>query len=480
MKLKLKKNHLLAGLLIFFLALILRLYSLPGLTAFNRDQARDLIFILEHLKNSQPILLGPKASMADFFLGPFYYQLIAPIVAIFPQSPLVPAVLVAFLDSATVLVILLIFHQFFSFFPGIIAAILYATSPLAIQFGRFAWNPNPIPFFTSLFLFFSLKFLKTNSLLDYLLTCLFCALAIHLHYQAAILLLFLAFISIVSLIKKFDLEKIFLGGLVGLVTFLPWFFYDLTHNFFNLRNIYSFFTREYELWFQGVRLPQFFITFIPRFFSRLQGFNLTISRLIFWSFLFFILFQLTLKVKHWYQLKAKRRQLLTTWSPTLAFGLFFLLSLLGLRIYKGDKLDYYMAFLYPVPAMIIGLYLHLTQKYKSAVLLLAAILLFGNLTNSPLRESLNHDIASRSQLANQIMAYYPGQSIYVLPGDASFTNPVKYFLLLKQKLALNPNHYPQIIICPPRSPLKLCSPQCSLDFTIFTNFREVDVREKIL
>jgi hypothetical protein len=78
------------------------------------------------------------------------------------------------------------------------------------------------------------------------------------------------------------------------------------------------------------------------------------------------------------------------------------------------------------------------------------------------------------------MAYYPDQSIYVLPdGDANYTNPVKYFLLLNQKLALNPHHYPQVILCSPRSPLKLCSPQCSIDFSIFTGFKEINVVENM-
>ena len=100
-------------------------------------------------------LLGPTSSVGGFFLGPIYYYFMAPFLWLFNYNPVGPAVMVALFGIATVWLIYKFCKDFFNAKVGLMAALLYAISPLVIAYSRSSWNPNPLPFF-SLLTFISL------------------------------------------------------------------------------------------------------------------------------------------------------------------------------------------------------------------------------------------------------------------------------------------------------------------------------------
>mgnify|MGYP001017982475 CR=1 FL=1 len=432
--------------LIVFLALFLRLYEIKGHTAFNIDQARDLIVILSHLEEKEPLLLGPKASIGNFHVGPFYYYLITPVVALFPNSPLAPAVLVALIDSLTVGLLVLFFTTFFTFTSGLVAGVLYATSPLAIQYGRFAWNPNPIPFFTMAFLYFCFRFYKRHSLPDYMLACLMCGLAVQLHYQAVLLLLPLGLVTLLTLGKK--TIKLIGGGLLTFIAcFLPFILYECKNDFFNFKNIYLYFTQDHRYWYERVRWGEYFYNFIPSFLSRLQSGHIYVGRAILWGSMILLICLFGGKL---YKVFAHRNQFRTLIK--LSFSelviIVFLLFVLSLRIFKGDKLNYYMAFLYVFPPLVAGTVFFLSKLYiKPFITLFIVGIIAGNIASSPLREPLINDIDQKQAIAAELMKKYGETKFFIEAGDTAYTFPLQYFLKINGRLSVNEGEGIRVKIC---------------------------------
>jgi len=109
-------------------------------------------------------LLGPTSSVGGFFLGPIYYYFMAPFLWLFNYNPVGPAVMVALFGIATVWLIYIVGKDFFNAKVGLMAALIYAISPLVIVYSRSSWNPNPMPFFSLLILYSLYKALKRSSL----------------------------------------------------------------------------------------------------------------------------------------------------------------------------------------------------------------------------------------------------------------------------------------------------------------------------
>jgi hypothetical protein len=91
-----KKGDIVFILLIFFLGFFLRIYRLDEFISFHQDQVRDLLYVKDHFEKKQMILLGPKASVGDFYLPPFWYYLMS-FAYLFSKSPISPAILVVYL-----------------------------------------------------------------------------------------------------------------------------------------------------------------------------------------------------------------------------------------------------------------------------------------------------------------------------------------------------------------------------------------------
>ena len=81
----------------------------------------------------------------------------APFLLLWRYDPVGPAIMVALLSVATVYMINRFGKEWFGPMSGLIAASLYAVSPLVIAYSRSSWNPNPMPFFSLLILYLLYK-----------------------------------------------------------------------------------------------------------------------------------------------------------------------------------------------------------------------------------------------------------------------------------------------------------------------------------
>ena len=234
-----KRNILL--LFLFFVAAFLRFYNLEKTAMFLGDQGRDAIIVkrivtLEHLP-----AIGPPSSIGQVYLGPFYYYLIAPFLLIFRFNPVGLAFAVGFYS-------LLLSFLTYKLLKGIVNKNLRITllflllfSPILLEFSRFSWNPNLLPYFSFLTSITFIKALKEKSRKWSLIFGLLAGLSLQLHYS----FLFLLPIYFLYALWKMEAKKInprtflilfLLSSLSFLLSISPLIFFDLRHQFLNTKN----------------------------------------------------------------------------------------------------------------------------------------------------------------------------------------------------------------------------------------------------
>lgn len=346
-------------LIFFVFVLIFRLYYATQIVNFTQDQARDVV-LMQKMKDEGVVLVGygPKASVGNFYLAPFYYQLHYSLSLLTNNHPLTMHYFTTIVESFTPLLFLFILLKFVKKQIAYPSALLFAVSPLVTIFSTFAWNPNMIPFLSTLSLLMFLNYWRNGKFYQLLLGLLPVALAIHLHYQAVVLAPFVLIMMILTIKKKNAFKHWFAAVFISILTLMPYGLAELKTNWHNTREILAFFTGEHSRYFDRISKPEFVLTFIPQFFERIffkdsfGWLRVAIGRTV---FLFGFLF-LALK-----SLKNSKLRLVL---------LYFVLILIMMRVYKGDKLDYYMSTLYILPFFLLAL---LAEFKKGFMLLFFAI-----------------------------------------------------------------------------------------------------------
>lgn len=144
---------------IFLFGVFLRAYHFHDWLLFELDQVRDASMVDRVLDGTEKFpLLGPtmrgsgETKESLFRVGPIYpyFQIFsAKIFSSRPDAMAYPD----FLFSVFSIPLLYIFlKKYFIWFISLELTGLYAISFFSIQYSRFAWNPNSIPFFVLLFL----------------------------------------------------------------------------------------------------------------------------------------------------------------------------------------------------------------------------------------------------------------------------------------------------------------------------------------
>ncbi len=176
-----KHKNLILLILILLLAAFLRLYKISDYMTFLGDEGRDVLAV-KGILEGHFTLLGPRSSAGDFYTGPIYYYMIAPFLWLFNYDPVGPAVMIALLGVATVFLVYYVGKKLFNQSTGLIAAALYAVSPLVIIYSRSSWNPNPMPFITLLLLYSLYRAVNNNSWKYFLGVGFLYGIALQLHY----------------------------------------------------------------------------------------------------------------------------------------------------------------------------------------------------------------------------------------------------------------------------------------------------------
>lgn len=135
--------------LIIALGFTLRSYHFADWLHFELDQARDARVIdaaIEGGPGELP-LLGPKAGGTFLRLGPAFYYLQYAGALVFGASPAGFAAVVLIASVASIIVFFFLARRLFPDWLALFLTLGFAVSEYFVMYGRFAWNPNMLPFF---------------------------------------------------------------------------------------------------------------------------------------------------------------------------------------------------------------------------------------------------------------------------------------------------------------------------------------------
>ena len=328
----------------FLLGIFLRLYRFEGFVTFLGDQGRDAIIVNRIITLEHFPAIGPPTSVGQVYLGPFYYYFIAPWLLFFNHQPVGLAFGVAFISVIGILINYLIVKKLFDHKVAIISTIFLTFSSTMIEFSRFSWNPNLLPFFTLLTVYFVIKSLETNKWYYFALVGTFLSFSIQLHYLALFLIPPIGLLLLLSLYKKSAKQLIsqFPNFLISAFSFVffssPLIIFDLRHNFLNSKLFLALFRSSGTSFL--TKLNSLFDSF---YYLNLYSFNITLNKFFIYILLFFLLTILFTLVKKSSNLKT--------------FLFIFLLTILGMSLYSGPKYPHYFVILYPLYYIIISHFL---------------------------------------------------------------------------------------------------------------------------
>jgi len=432
--------------LIVLIALYLRLYNISHYMIFLGDEGRDALTSYSIL-HGDLTLLGPTSSVGGFFLGPVYYYMMAPFLWLFNYNPVGPSVMVALIGVITVYLVYRLSSEFFGTKAGIIASILYATSPIIILFSRSSWNPNVFPFFTILSLYTLYKAVSKNKLWQFALSGIFMGINLQIHYLATFVGAIMFFYVLLAGLKiqkpKFlILFKQYLSMFAGfIIGFSPFLAFEARHSFTNSQNIIKFIFSPSD-----TGIGSQFIFQIKFAFERLFGgvllnypslfdfYKFDKTWLLIWTIAAYVLG--ILLVVNIFLIFRKKIKDFNQYAKYLLIIVWLVLGIGLFSLYKKSIYDYYLGFLFPIPFILLGLALsNFWDKYKLAgKLIVACIVVFIltlNINFSPIKTPGNNQIQQVKRVADFILNQTSGQPFnFAISGAGNSDHAYRYFFKL--------------------------------------------------
>jgi 4-amino-4-deoxy-L-arabinose transferase-like glycosyltransferase len=327
----------------------------------------DYLTIRTFVQNHQIPLIGPRTSHEWFFIGPLFYWMFCLLMPMFNYSVLVGTYFFGITGSVSIIVCYMTIKKLYGMKTALITSLLLALSPLWVQMTRDA-RFNAM---TAL-LFFPFYYFLIKAIHDHgkSLFTLGIILGVMFSFFPSPILLLPGAIVVIFIYRKQINKKYFLPGTAGfLIPNIPYLIYNAQHHFEIITNLAVWipyrvmgFLGFYPKNNATTDVLQKNITSLYTFFqqSYLYKNNLIISGLS----LAVIIFAVT-------QLKKS--------LPLQVLLIIAGFSYLGLFIHGDPPLHYYLV-MYPVPIILLGIFLQrLSQKYLWMAMLITGYLLVVNL-----------------------------------------------------------------------------------------------------
>lgn len=440
-----KESVILIGILL--LTLFLRIYRIDEYLTFLGDEGRDVL-VVKHILEGDLTLLGPTASVGGFFLGPIYYYLMAPFLLLFNYNPIGPAVMVAIFGAATVFLVYFLSKEFFNAKVGLVAALLYAVSPLVITYSRSSWNPNVVPFFTIFMLYTLYKSVIKKSLKLTLFAGFLFGILLQLHYLATflgVIVFFYILLGTLTQIKGFPkaffqlIRRFLLFATGTLIGWFPFLLFELRHGFPNLQSIFKFVfasgdTGGNEKYFEiaGDALFRVFGRLILTFpkVEDVTKYNADVLQI--WGIGVWLLAFVCVGFSLFYlaQNYHKKNEI---FYQQLLLLLWLFTGIILFGFYKKPIYDYYLGFLYPVPFLMLAGFLFYLFRQKRSIVMLTWVGIIGitvlNLLYNPFRTPGNHQLAQVRGIAEFVLEKTNGEpyNFAVISSGGNSDHAYRYF-----------------------------------------------------
>ena len=409
---------------ILIFAAYLRLYHIENYMTFLGDEGRDVLVVKRMIVDHKFTLLGPTASVGGFFLGPMYYYFMIPFLWAWKLDPVGPAVMVGLFGIATVYLVYLTGKKMFGEVAGLIASSLYAVSPLVIAYSRSSWNPNVVPFFSTLLIYLLWRLVDSRRIRDAFWIGTVLGIGIQLHYLFLFLFIFVGAWYVLNR-RALPLARITgytaIGFLIGVFPFLA---FELRHGFTNTRFILQFILTGKETGVAGNYLAIVSdVTF--RVFGRLL-FRYpqpeVIEKLSLWYVWSLRALTITTIVSTISVLLSSSKKLLVLWFAIIV-------CLFG--FYNKSIYDYYFGIFFAFPFLALGYVGSAAFVHKSvqwAVVVLWAALLFFNWQGRPFVHPPNKQLAQVRTIAKTAFDQTDGKPFnFALVTSGNSDHAYRYF-----------------------------------------------------
>lgn len=413
------------------LGLYLRIFNINNGMVFIGDQGWFYLSARDFLLHGNIPLVGITSSHTWLHQGPLWTYVLSMFLLIFKFNPISGAYATILSGVISIILTYKITSELFSQKTGIIAAFLYASSPLIILFDRMPFDPSLIPLFSLLYFYSLVKWFKGNILFFPFIIFL---LAILYNLELATFTLFFPFalIFIYGFWKKkewiFKLKdkKIFIYSFLAfLIPMTPIIIYDFSNDFkqtivffgWTIYKPFSFLIHGYagsSVSNFGVLINFLIISIQKLIFSN----NVYLSTLVFVVSIIYLIY-----------LSYKKN------DASYRILLFLLIVGLGGILVNQTPSDAYLPIVFPLVIIGISILLNFLLSLNKLTVILIMLIVAFNLQIS-LSNDLSNDLGKRVQAANKIIVLTKGKE-YNLIGVGtgsqfeSFTMNYEYLLWLK-------------------------------------------------
>lgn len=378
---------------IVLLAFILRFWHFDQRYGIGYDGSRDALVAFESARQLQLPLTGSFSSIGPITFGPWYYYYITFANFLIP-SIWAPWIAIGLASLGMVLAMYKIGSLLINSTFGILLAFIAAVSPAQVSAATALQQHALIGLLSSLILYLFIHVSMKNatgkiSVLWGFLT----GVAINTHFQSTGLLALPVIYFLFAKKKRFIFS--FLLGLF--ISMVPILIFELNNHWFNTKNIIDYiFIGQYRVWTSN-RWLTFVGQFWPSFWSYATGLPIVITTVImFTTGLLFIK-------------KFAHRKLPV---PFIIIGLSFIIQIVLLRYYRGEKFFGYLQFFHPFLFIYTGYLLYLLLKrLKNKILICAFLFVY---------------------------------LIIVLPNSLNFLKPDEFNIETRKRLDFLVSNYPQI------------------------------------
>ena len=242
-----KKIFFVFLILISFVYLFLRFYHLDTLLDFRFDQGFFLLDSKSTIESPTIRLLGPPTSKIfegrQFFVGSNYYYLLGIVGQISQWDPLLITSFFIIFEFIFYLIFIFFLRQRFNPFCAFLVFFTIAISPYLVGHSRFFWNPHMLIPLSVITLISFDKFVQNKKYIYLLIASLCWGFAFACHYSAIFWAIFFIYFLIKS--RLFLNLKSYIIILFGVfVGNLPFFIFEIRHNFYNLKTFIYVYTHS--------------------------------------------------------------------------------------------------------------------------------------------------------------------------------------------------------------------------------------------